>query len=153
MTTPELKPCPFCGHKNIKIISFSYEGVKDHKCYYSQCLACDARLREKTSKEAAVKYWNTRAPQPQSGDRANCGMIVMTQEGFDKLVEMLDREPQHKPRLSALLREDSVFDKQPTEAVQGALFVLSTHIAPDDSLGQKCLETIRAALQPYVRGG
>lgn len=65
MTTPDLKPCPFCGGT-----AFAYE-VKPHQHFLSEfgeyggggfveCTGCSCGVSEKT-KEEAIEAWNRRA--------------------------------------------------------------------------------------------
>lgn len=49
----ELKPCPFCGGKNIRIWNISTPWVS--------CDDCLANTACAPTEEEAVKYWNRRA--------------------------------------------------------------------------------------------
>lgn len=68
--TSELKPCPFCGGvvelKNT-IDGRSWWGVV---CRNTENVGgtCAVEMRASSSKEAAVKRWNTRAPAKVGGD-------------------------------------------------------------------------------------
>lgn len=62
MTNPKLLPCPFCGGK---AVIRSYEDGWIVKCLYGRggiAEGCDVEPRTlpMTTKEAAVKVWNTR---------------------------------------------------------------------------------------------
>ena len=57
----ELKPCPFCGCKNIVIRKYTaVAGVH----YYAQCDSanggCGANIDSRTTKKSAVEAWNRR---------------------------------------------------------------------------------------------
>ncbi|WP_422824239.1 Lar family restriction alleviation protein [Xenorhabdus siamensis] len=56
--TDELKPCPFCGSKNIDW-SWFYTDGKRHTLIY--CEDCPAQVVGKMLKSDAVKVWNQRA--------------------------------------------------------------------------------------------
>lgn len=53
----ELKPCPFCGGKNVKL--YTYTGVMNY--YYIECDDCYCGTGHEESKEIAVAAWNRRA--------------------------------------------------------------------------------------------
>lgn len=48
----ELKPCPFCGGKNVRIWDISTP--------YVQCYDCLASTACGNTQEEAIKYWNRR---------------------------------------------------------------------------------------------
>lgn len=48
----KLKPCPFCGSKNVKVYSLGGLHVK--------CFNCDARIGYYESIENAIYVWNRR---------------------------------------------------------------------------------------------
>lgn len=53
MNNGDLKPCPFCGSKNIRVTNWGM-----YRCWCADCLAKTAdEIREKDAKEA----WNRRA--------------------------------------------------------------------------------------------
>ena len=57
---PELKPCPFCGNHELRIvteINFECNGV----FYHVGCCSCDARIGDRLSEDDAIKGWNRRA--------------------------------------------------------------------------------------------
>lgn len=49
----ELKPCPFCGSKNIRLTNWGL-----YRCWCSDCLA---QAADSISKKEAIKAWNRRA--------------------------------------------------------------------------------------------
>lgn len=62
----DLKPCPFCGSKKVKIFSFSEGGicVKCLDCYCQTQAVCDfciADAEKESAFERIVKSWNRRA--------------------------------------------------------------------------------------------
>lgn len=57
MTDEELKPCPFCGGKNIDIQYLSLT----KRYYFCRCLDCEAQTKSKTDKDKAIDAWNRRA--------------------------------------------------------------------------------------------
>lgn len=54
----KLKPCPFCGSSNIKLVD-SPLGIIG--AYYCVCNRCNINTAVYTSKEKAIKAWNRRA--------------------------------------------------------------------------------------------
>ena len=51
---PELKPCPFCGNKEIKIIIAAF-GLK-----YAHCYGCETSGGEYLTQKEIREAWNTR---------------------------------------------------------------------------------------------
>lgn len=51
----DLKPCPFCGSKNIDL-----EYVEEFDSYYATCTGCGVATRY-TDREQAIRFWNRRA--------------------------------------------------------------------------------------------
>ena len=54
----ELKPCPFCGYKNIQILVDKNEYL--YYRYFSQCQRCGASAKRGRTKEEAIDAWNRR---------------------------------------------------------------------------------------------
>ncbi len=53
----ELKPCPFCGSTNLKIVSYnSIAGA----CKMVECMDCFAQVPSRATKAEAIAAWNTR---------------------------------------------------------------------------------------------
>lgn len=65
--TAELKPCPFCGSKNIHIGSCDYDGgvpaYYGSTCFYVECFKCHVTTYPDDcfTKQDAIKLWNNRA--------------------------------------------------------------------------------------------
>lgn len=60
----ELKPCPFCGSKNVKIAAHYGVGRGFHKgetVYSIDCMGCTAAFANRYRREILVEQWNTRA--------------------------------------------------------------------------------------------
>jgi Lar family restriction alleviation protein len=55
MKETELKPCPFCGCKNINLIDY-HGGI-----VFVQCDDCCATFPHFDTKEEAINAWNRRA--------------------------------------------------------------------------------------------
>lgn len=53
----ELKPCPYCGGKEMRIFDRLYDGHKE-RVYYVVCLDCRMKGPETSSSYAAAKAWN-----------------------------------------------------------------------------------------------
>lgn len=55
----ELKPCPFCGSKNIKLLEYG-----NWKNFYCECEDCRAIVPDPSitdyTEEEAIEAWNTR---------------------------------------------------------------------------------------------
>ena len=49
----KLKPCPFCGSKNIRLCGITYHWVQCEKCLSSTAISY--------TKEKAIENWNRRA--------------------------------------------------------------------------------------------
>lgn len=57
----ELKPCPFCGGKNIKAVAL---GEKSHVVY---CTDCGGGTKASyCTKDDAIKAWNRRAHEKEN---------------------------------------------------------------------------------------
>lgn len=52
----ELKPCPFCGSKNVSM--YTYSGVMEY--YYIECKDCYCGTGHEELEEYAVEAWNRR---------------------------------------------------------------------------------------------
>lgn len=53
-----LKPCPFCGSKDVKLLN-----PDGSRIYQMLCCGCFCRTDEFDTKEDAFKTWNTRASE------------------------------------------------------------------------------------------
>lgn len=67
MNKMNLKPCPFCGSKNVEL-EHCYRGiVSSTKCAYIQCKSCGAKTDEVfistaySCDEKAIELWNKRS--------------------------------------------------------------------------------------------
>ena len=58
----QLKPCPFCGSKNIAKVLLP--GVK----WITGCIDCGCRTSEHIRSSEAVKSWNTRPDPAEQGN-------------------------------------------------------------------------------------
>lgn len=59
MSKTKLKPCPFCGEKDVRLIEHALLG-QGNKEYYVNCL-CGARFYSFRYKKQAMDAWNKRA--------------------------------------------------------------------------------------------
>jgi Lar family restriction alleviation protein len=68
MKETELKPCPFCGHKDITVHDFdAYDGYQGNCTrWFARCRLCGAAI-ERKSKAVAINSWNRRADNEQRG--------------------------------------------------------------------------------------
>lgn len=58
-----LKPCPFCGAKDERLIQ-AFIRATDTFAYWSvECLGCSCEIASDTSQEEADAAWNMRAPE------------------------------------------------------------------------------------------
>lgn len=57
MSDQELKPCPFCGSKNLAVTA-------SFGAWWVTCTECHASTGRDISREKAFYRWNTRAPDP-----------------------------------------------------------------------------------------
>lgn len=55
----KLKPCPFCGNKDVRIVKSISCFTSKIKGYYVNCL-CGARFYDSRYKKQAVAVWNRR---------------------------------------------------------------------------------------------
>lgn len=58
MSEIKLKPCPFCGYKNIQF----WETDNDTYRFQIVCMQCFNGTDKCISKEIAIERWNTRKP-------------------------------------------------------------------------------------------
>ena len=59
----ELKPCPFCGEKDVRIVEHTKIGeIYVPKGYYVNCL-CGARFYSFSDKQKAIEAWNRRVSE------------------------------------------------------------------------------------------
>ena len=56
----ELKPCPFCGGKDISVYEYEEDYRGAPACHYAACNDCDARGPEDYCKREAAQLWNNR---------------------------------------------------------------------------------------------
>lgn len=83
MTTPDLKPCPFCGGEAVydfhaKGMPEAWENDCDH-WVYCDAEDCFANVGLCESKSEAIAAWNTRAPMDGADPaaiRCECGMSM-----------------------------------------------------------------------------
>jgi Lar family restriction alleviation protein len=54
----ELKPCPFCGSKDIMIEESLLLVIEQH--FWCTCGECLASTKEGTTEKEAINIWNTR---------------------------------------------------------------------------------------------
>lgn len=69
--TMEIKPCPFCGSKRIRINSTREDREEEDKLqtYWGLCMDCGADGPNAESAEEAVRMWNERMePEPPKED-------------------------------------------------------------------------------------
>jgi Lar family restriction alleviation protein len=59
MLRNKLKPCPFCGSKNIDLLD-DQDMVYYGYAYYAKCRQCKAQSRSEQKKEDAIAAWNER---------------------------------------------------------------------------------------------
>lgn len=60
---PELKPCPFCGGKDISVSKFDPMGILT---YVASCQECFGQTGFCRTPEAAIKAWNRRSEDEQT---------------------------------------------------------------------------------------
>lgn len=58
----ELKPCPFCGGKDVILSRGQIVGTRDNGMRSVWCRDCDVRSAY-VQKEEAISRWNTRAKE------------------------------------------------------------------------------------------
>lgn len=68
----ELKPCPFCGSRNIKMDKCS-KRVRCANCYATSGLIAKFRKENMTDDEAAICAWNTREDYAENDGRREAG--------------------------------------------------------------------------------
>ena len=56
---PKLKPCPFCGSKDIHIMIERPQNIFSH-CYKVMCFSCQATSALKETGAMAIEVWNRR---------------------------------------------------------------------------------------------
>jgi len=56
----ELKPCPFCGSKNVTYIPIEDQNFDDHLEGFIMCSGCDFTSDVYLDPEIAAKKWNRR---------------------------------------------------------------------------------------------
>lgn len=78
----KLMRCPFCGHKNILILSTKSMRIPMR----AQCLLCKARTKQFHTEEEVIKAWNRR-PQTISHDWVNAKERLPEKEGRYLIIE------------------------------------------------------------------
>lgn len=97
-------PCPFCGGE--ASIGKTYAGGRYAfctKCGVRQPINCKTDIVGNEGDVYAIDLWNTRAP-------AIADAIIVTQEQYDKLCEILDAPPKDLPGLRKLLSAPAIAD-------------------------------------------
>lgn len=86
MPQENLKRCPFCGGAPVK-------GYNSGAVTHIYCMDCRATTHYQCREQDAVDSWNTRAPQPQSGDRAKALVDIeqMIEDGAHTSTEIMDK--------------------------------------------------------------
>ena len=56
----ELKPCPFCGSKNLEVQVENFR--ESNEQWYVECLGCGMVSHKEYPSEKAIAAWNTRVP-------------------------------------------------------------------------------------------
>lgn len=81
---PELKPCPFCGSKNVSCGTGEYgDGSDAHHVECEECAAtADGGGHGKSTKETAIKNWDTRADTTAECIRDLVGALERGTEGW-----------------------------------------------------------------------
>ena len=63
----ELKPCPFCGSKDVDVITHEFH--LQTNTYGVMCLNCEAQTKQfYTNKFTAMRAWNRRVGESDEGD-------------------------------------------------------------------------------------
>lgn len=91
MSETTLKPCPFCGDAEpfVERADFSSAFVQCNNCIARGPTCCQESDEEETPGEmAAIKEWNTRAPDPLIAKQQR--MIEMAREAFNRIQEFTD---------------------------------------------------------------
>jgi len=69
----ELKPCPFCGATDGRLVQVFTRATDDFAYWSVECLDCGVEVADDESQEAADRAWNRRAipPMQDQGDEAH----------------------------------------------------------------------------------
>lgn len=80
MSAAELKPCPFCGAKDERLVQ-AFMRATDTFAYWSvECLDCACEIANDASQAEADANWNMRAPAPSP---ALLGELIEALTGID----------------------------------------------------------------------
>lgn len=57
----ELKPCPFCGSKELKVAWTTFGGMCSVPLKFVECIGCNVWGQRDSKEKEAIRKWNTRA--------------------------------------------------------------------------------------------
>lgn len=60
MPSDEIRPCPFCGCRDLEIVNYGYKDGRK-VCFRVQCMMCRAQGPVGKSVRLAARLWSTRA--------------------------------------------------------------------------------------------
>jgi Lar family restriction alleviation protein len=83
----ELKPCPFCGGTDIRVVAPN--GNDD---YWAQCTKCCAESGVKTGRDAAIAAWNRRPLEAATRNQAieECAVALEKMRGWGEANRLRD---------------------------------------------------------------
>lgn len=74
----ELKPCPFCGAADGRLVQAFTRATDDFAFWSVECLDCGVEVADDESQAAADKAWNTRAAPSRETREAAIRHVVGT---------------------------------------------------------------------------
>ena len=99
LTAPELKPCPFCGGKNL------YAGYNEFGGLVTLCANCEAHgPSSEAEKDQILSAWNTRADLCTPTDERVKALVNAAKEVAADADAMINLPVRVRDRLDAALR-------------------------------------------------
>jgi len=95
MSNENLKPCPFCESKDIRMDEHQSVTGSTGSIFSMCCYQCGATFPNRYSKELMIKAWNTRAKQQREIMQQPVVMVSAKRQQLNKAIELLEACSEH----------------------------------------------------------